>query len=170
MGIVDIYDENGGLLQRLITGSQLAALWGIALASAGFGEFGGDLLVGNFSTVAGEINAFDPTNGTFAGTIPIDPGNGNIPGGLWSLIFGVGGVNGGDPNTLYFTDGIGINGGMPETHGLFAAIAPVPEPSSVGLLAAALGLVAVRRTRARRYSAERRLDPPPSIVTIDPVV
>jgi hypothetical protein len=59
-------------------------------------------------------------------------------------------MNGGDPNTLYFTDGIGINGGMPETHGLFAALTPAPEPSSLALLAAAFGLFALRRTGARR--------------------
>jgi uncharacterized protein (TIGR03118 family) len=150
MGVVDVFDENGVFQQRLITGSQLAAPWGLALAPAGFGVFGGDLLVANFSTMASEINAFNPTTGAFIGTIPIDPGNGNIPGGLWSLIFGVGGMNGGDPNTLYFTDGIGINGGMPETHGLFAALTPAPEPSSLALLAAAFGLFALRRTRARR--------------------
>ena len=50
----------------------LAAPWGITLAPAGFGQFGGDLLVGNFSFVASEINAFDPTTGMFEGTIPID--------------------------------------------------------------------------------------------------
>ena len=32
-----------------------------------------------------------------------------------------------------------------ETHGLFAAIDPVPEPSSLALLAAAFALFAVRR-------------------------
>jgi PEP-CTERM motif len=56
-----------------------------------------------------------------------------------------------------------------ETHGLFAAIDPVPEPSGLALLAAAFG-VAVRRSRTRRQSAERRLEPPPSIVMIEPVV
>ena len=63
-------------------------------------------------------------------TIPVDPGNDSTPGGLWSLIFGVGGTNGGDPNTLSITDG--IDG---ETHGLLAAIAPVREPGSLALLA-----------------------------------
>ena len=43
-------------------------------------------------------------------------GKGHTPGGLWSLEFGVGGSNG-DPNTLYFSDG--ING---EMDGLFGAI------------------------------------------------
>ena len=92
-------------MQRLITGSQLAAPWGLALAPAGFGQFGGDLLVGNFSFAASEINAFDPMTGAFEGSIPIDVGAGNTPGGLWGLMFGSGAGNGGDPNTLYFTMG-----------------------------------------------------------------
>jgi len=133
-GAVAVFDENGNLLRTLINGGKLASPWGLALAPAGFGQFGGDLLVGNFSFVASEINAFDPTTGAYEGTIPIDPGPGNSPGGLWALIFGNGG-NGGDPNVLYFSDG--ING---ETDGLFAAIS-VPEPSSLILLIAALSLL-----------------------------
>jgi uncharacterized protein (TIGR03118 family) len=144
-GIVDIFDENGVFQQRVITGSQLAAPWGITLAPAGFGPFGGDLLVGNFSYVDSEINAFDPINGAYLGTIPIDVGNGNTPGGLWSLNFGIGGNNG-SPTTLYFTDG--LDG---ETHGLFAAIAPVPEPGTLALLAAGIwSLWVPRRRRSSR--------------------
>src|SRR4051794_14963512 len=30
-GVVDVYDENGGLVQQLISGSQLASPWGLAL-------------------------------------------------------------------------------------------------------------------------------------------
>src|SRR5215468_5374407 len=89
-GIVDAFDENGGSFQRVITGSQLAAPWGIALAPSGFGQFGGDLLVGNFSFVASEINAFDAVTGAFEGTIPINVGAGNTPGGLWGFMFGSG--------------------------------------------------------------------------------
>jgi len=134
-GFVSVFDENGNFVQRLITGSELAAPWGLALAPSGFGKFGGDLLVGNFSTVESEINAFDPVTGAFEGTIPINVGAGNTPGGLWGLIFGSGAGNGGDANTLYFLDG--ING---ERDGLFAAIT-TPEPSSLLLLVGALGLL-----------------------------
>ena len=69
---------------------------------------------------------------------------GRTPGGLWGLIFGSGAGNGGDANTLYFLDG--ING---ETNGLFAAIS-VPEPSSLLLLVAALGVLSAGYRIAQR--------------------
>ena len=50
-GFVSVFDENGVFLRRVITGGPLAAPWGLALAPASFGQFGGDLLVGNFSFV-----------------------------------------------------------------------------------------------------------------------
>src|SRR5690242_14628740 len=145
-GAVVVFNEDGSSPQILTLGSQLAAPWGVALAPAGFGAFGGDLLVGNFSFLNSEINAFDPTTGALLGTIPVDPGIGNTPGGLWSLNFGIGGMNG-DPNTLYITDG--IDG---ETHGLFAAlsVAQAPEPSTFALLGAGvLSLCAWRRRSSR---------------------
>jgi uncharacterized protein (TIGR03118 family) len=142
MGVVDRYDENGVLQQRVVTGGPLAAPWGIALAPSDFGRFGGDLLIGNFSFVDSEINAFDPTTGTFLGSIMIDPGAGNTPGGLWNLTFG-NGAAGGSTDTLYFADG--ING---EADGLFGALTAVPEPSTIAVLGislAFLGLQARRR-------------------------
>lgn len=145
-GFVDVFNDDGVLQQRLISGNRLAAPWGLALAPADFGVLSGSLLVGNFSFAASEINAFDPVTGAFRGTIPVNVGAGNTPGGLWALTFGSGAGNGGAANILYFTDG--ING---ETAGLFGAIAAVPEPATYSLLA--LGLVVVgfvsRRRRAR---------------------
>ena len=85
-----------------------------------FGQFSGDLLVGNFSFQESEINAFDLQTHKFEGTIPISAGSGHTPGGLWTLAFGGGGRDG-SPSTLYFTDGIDS-----ETHGLFGAIESVP--------------------------------------------
>jgi uncharacterized protein (TIGR03118 family) len=149
-GALAIFTESGTLLQTLI-GGQLAAPWGIALAPAGFGPFGGDLLVGNFSFVESEINAFDPLTGAFLGTIPIDVGSGNTPGGLWALGFGTGGANG-SPDTLFFTDG--ING---EMNGLFGALNPVPGPIAgaglPGLILASGGLLGW--WRRRQITAER---------------
>ena len=115
-GAVAIFDEDGNFITQLITGGRLAAPWGMTLAPAGFGRFINHLLVGNFSYLHSEINAFDPTNGKLSGTIRIAVGKGHTPGGLWFIGFGVGGSNG-DPNTLYFADG--ING---ENDGLFGAI------------------------------------------------
>jgi uncharacterized protein (TIGR03118 family) len=143
MGVVAVFNTNGAFVKQLITGSNLAAPWGITLAPASFGKFGGDLLVGNFSFDDSEINAFNPTTGVLEGTIPIDVGAGNMAGGLWDLTFGNGG-SGGSPNVLYFTDG--ING---EKDGLFGAISAVPEPSGLLLLVApALAFVAIRRRRS----------------------
>jgi uncharacterized protein (TIGR03118 family) len=142
-GFLSVFDEGGGFLQRLVSGSQLAAPWGLALAPAGFGPLGGDLLVGNFSFANSVINAFDPATGSFHGSITINRGAGNTPGGLWGLMFGSGAGNGGDANTLYFLDG--ING---ETAGLFGAVTPVPEPEIVALLGVGLAALGWRRRRA----------------------
>jgi len=114
-GAVAIFDQDGNFIKQVINGDHLAAPWGMALALASFGKFGNHLLVGNFSFDHSEINGFELPNGNFHGRIRIDTGG--IPsGGLWSLDFGIGGNNG-DPDTLYFTDGINH-----EADGLFGAI------------------------------------------------
>jgi uncharacterized protein (TIGR03118 family) len=123
-GAVAIFSESGKLEPHgvLLGGphTPLAAPWGVAIAPDDFGKFSGDLLVGNFSFLDSEINAFDLQTHKFEGTIPISAGSGHTPGGLWTLTFGGGGSDG-SPSTLYFTDG--IDG---ETHGLFGAIESVP--------------------------------------------
>jgi hypothetical protein len=67
-GAIAVFDESGNFIQQLVgvmpTGTgELASPWGMAIAPTGFGRFGGDLLVGNFSAALSEINAFDPTTG-----------------------------------------------------------------------------------------------------------
>ncbi len=116
-GFVNVFDTSGHMLQRLISGGVLNSPWGITKAPAGFGGFGEALLVGNFGD--GRINAFNPTNGLWLGTVNDTNGNPVSLQGLWALAFGNGG-NGGEPHTLYFT--AGFNG---ENDGLFGSLAPV---------------------------------------------
>jgi uncharacterized protein (TIGR03118 family) len=120
---VDVFNTNGTLVQRLVSNGPLDAPWGVAMAPAGFGSFGGDLLVGNFGN--GEINAFNITTGALMGTLTDKNGNPIVNSGLWALDFGNSSAN---PNALYFT--AGINQGA---DGLFGDIQVAPEPASFSL-------------------------------------
>jgi uncharacterized protein (TIGR03118 family) len=137
-GFVDVYNTSGVLLNRLISNGPLNAPWGITMAPASFGSFGGDLLVGNFGN--GEINAFNPTTGAFLGTLDNSSGNPIVNPGLWAINFGNSSAN---PNALYFN--AGIDGG---TDGLFGDIQASPEPASVGFMA--LGVFALLGYARRR--------------------
>ncbi len=57
-GFVDVFDTSGDFIQpvRIARQGPLNSPWGIALAPSNFGQFSGDLLVGNFGD--GHINAF----------------------------------------------------------------------------------------------------------------
>ncbi|HEX2854045.1 MAG TPA: TIGR03118 family protein [Opitutaceae bacterium] len=147
-GFINRFDLSGNLLGRFASAGALDAPWGMARAPAGFGQFGGDLLVGNFGD--GTINAFDFSTGAFEGTLRDAAGNPLVNEGLWGLTFGNGGA-GGNPNTLYLAAGIDN-----ETHGLFAAVTAVPEPGTTGLIA---GLVLLGGGAAARIR-QRRLSPP----------
>src|SRR5262249_7843586 len=67
LGFVNVFDADGRLRQRMVTRGVLNAPWGLALAPASFGKFGGALLVGNLGD--GMINAFAPRSGAFLGTL-----------------------------------------------------------------------------------------------------
>ena len=146
-GIVDVFDLQGNFLQRLISNGPLNSPWGMAIAPTGFGNFGNDLLVGNFGD--GTINAFDPSTGNFLGQLDSANGMPLINLGLWDLTFGNGG-NGGNRSDLYFTAGIPGTGQV-EDHGLFGAIAPTPEPGTFALFGS--GLLALIGTVRRRKNA-----------------
>ena len=77
-GAVAIFSESGNLEPHgvLLGGphTPLAAPWGVAIAPDDFGQFSGDLLVGNFSFLHSEINAFDLQTHQLVGTIPISAG------------------------------------------------------------------------------------------------
>ena len=146
-GAVAEFSETGVFEKVVVPGGMgepLASPWGVALAPASFGKFGGDLLVGNFSYADSGIDAIDPATGALVGTIPINVGVGNKAGGLWTLTFGGGGKDG-SPNVLFFTDG--ING---EKDGLFGAITSVPEPSTWLMMLTGLGALGLAARRRRR--------------------
>ena len=116
-GFVDVFDTAGNMIARVAQHGQLNAPWGLALAPAEFGRFGGDLLVGNFGD--GRINAYEPlSNGHFAYRGRLQDGSGHAItiDGLWALAFG-NGANAGPTDNLFFTAGPDD-----ETHGLFGKI------------------------------------------------
>jgi uncharacterized protein (TIGR03118 family) len=138
-GYVSVFDLNGAFVRRFASQGNLNAPWGLVMAPAGWGMFGGDFLIGNFGD--GVINAFD-SNGMFVGAVANGHGQTLVNDGLWGLTFGNGG-NGGSRNSLYLTAGLND-----ETNGLFARVDPVPEPGTMGLLAAGLFITFLRRNRA----------------------
>lgn len=118
LGFVNVFDPNGRLLRRLVSGGALNAPWGMALAPASFGKFSNRLLVGNFGD--GAINAYDLATGRWVGRLkgqdhrPI-----RIPG-LWGIAFGNGLAN--QPiDTLFFTAGPDD-----EQHGLYGRLDVAP--------------------------------------------
>jgi len=118
LGFVDAYDTAGHLLARVAQHGQLNAPWGLALAPANFGEFSGDLLVGNFGD--GRINAYaELADGSFerVGGLRGADGRAISIDGLWALQFGHGAANNGPTNTLFFTAGPND-----ESSGLFGKI------------------------------------------------
>ena len=84
-GIVNMFDQEGNFIRRFASNGPLNAPWGIVQASANFGAFSNDILIGNFGD--GIINAFDPTTRNFLGQIKDPLGNVIINPGLWALIF-----------------------------------------------------------------------------------
>jgi uncharacterized protein (TIGR03118 family) len=139
-GFVDAYDLNGNLLGRVASQGTLNSPWGLAIAPADFGAFAGDLLVGNFGD--GTINAFSLAhNDAFAGQLTDASHTAISLDGLWGLIPGNDGLAG-SSDQIYFSSG--PDG---ESRGLFGALLPVPEPASLALLGAGLGILALRRRR-----------------------
>jgi uncharacterized protein (TIGR03118 family) len=124
-GWVSVFDARGRFLSRLEGGRGLDAPWGVTMAPHDFGELSHLLLVANHGS--GEIVAFDPFSGRFAGRM-LDPSGVTIHlDGLWAISFGNGGIadfptgpNTGPYNACYFT--AGPQGGQ---HGLFGNLLPV---------------------------------------------
>jgi uncharacterized protein (TIGR03118 family) len=131
-GFIDEFDTSGNFLGRFASGTAaggtLTALnspLGMTIAPAGFGNFGGALLVGNFGD--SHVSAFDLTTGRFLGQLPdshgqplvLDAGitgaDGNTKG-LWGIAFG-NGQGGAGTDTLFFA-----TGPDDETDGVFGMV------------------------------------------------
>jgi len=124
-GFVSVFDTDGNLLNHFAQHGHLSSTWGVGLAPASFGQFKNDILIGNFGD--GQINAYNPANGHWLGTLSDASGNPIINPGLWSVTFsGPAGQTaaGADPDTLYIT--AGLTGPTHEQSGLFAKISPAP--------------------------------------------
>lgn len=150
-GLVSAFDLQGNLLGRVGTAGALNSPWGLAIAPSSFGEFAGDLLVGNHGD--GRINVYDPSSQTFLGQLTGADGQPIVIDGLWGLRVG-NGVGAGSDQAVYFTAGPG--GG---THGLFGVIQAVPEPSTwvmVAISAAGLAVATGRRRPAASAQSEPR--------------
>lgn len=116
-GFVDAYTPDGVMLGRIASRGVLNAPWGLALAPLGFGEFGGALLVGNFGD--GTINAFDPRNGRFLGTLRDQHHMRIRVDGLWGMAFG-NGVAAQKADSLYYAAGPND-----EENGAYGVITPI---------------------------------------------
>lgn len=125
-GFVDVFSTDGTMLRRVTADSHLNAPWGVVVPPAGFGgSLAGDLLVGNFGD--GAINAYNFSTGAFVDQMKDSNGAPILNASLWDMVFGAGGAQSGDPNTMYITAGLAN-----EMHGLFAGITAnaTPPPAS----------------------------------------
>ena len=98
-GFVDVFTNEGALVRRLVSHGDLNSPWGLALAPAGFGRFGGALLVGNFGD--GHIHAYNTDTGGELGQLQDTHGQPISIDGLWALMFGNG--NAAKTNELVFS-------------------------------------------------------------------
>jgi uncharacterized protein (TIGR03118 family) len=125
LGLVNVFDTNGGLLKHLITeGGKLNAPWGMALAPAVFGTLSNALLVGDFGD--GAIHGYDPATGRYLGAVTDATGNEFAVPGLWGIGFGNDAVN--QPRaTLFFAAGTNE-----EADGLYGRIDLGDAPPTLG--------------------------------------
>jgi len=81
-GFVNVFDSAGRFEQRFATRGVLNSPWAITLAPKGFGDFSGDVLIGNFGD--GTIHAFD-RHGHLLGALRDTHGKPLVIDGLWAL-------------------------------------------------------------------------------------
>jgi uncharacterized protein (TIGR03118 family) len=117
LGYVSAFDTAGVFLERVASGGDLNAPWGMTMAPADiFGPASGHLLVGNFGD--GRINAFESAAPhTAKGPLKDKAGMPIVVNGVWGIAFGTGSFLAGPTKVLYFAAGPDS-----ETHGAFGSI------------------------------------------------
>jgi uncharacterized protein (TIGR03118 family) len=100
-GFGDVYTTSGAWVKRFATHGVLNSPWGMTIAPADFGQFSGDLLIGNFGD--GRIHAFDPNTGDVLGILRGTSGRPLAIDGLWGLM--VGDAAAGGPSSVWFSAG-----------------------------------------------------------------
>ena len=115
-GFIDVFNPDGSLSKRLVSGGALNSPWAMVIAPTGFSRFAGDLIVGNFGD--GLMGAYDPNTGAFIDNLRGGDGNAIQLSGLWGLAFGP------FPGStiMYFS-----SGPNDETHGLVGTLTPVVQ-------------------------------------------
>jgi uncharacterized protein (TIGR03118 family) len=116
-GLIDIFDESGNFVKRLVQSKVLNQPWGMAVAPAQYGALSGALLVSN-NTSTGTINAFNLSTGKFIGTLKNSLGSPITINGLWGIEFGGGSALNGKTTQLFFT------AGPSDTNGFFGVLNP----------------------------------------------
>ena len=114
-GFVNVFTPSGAFVKRLASHGVLNSPWGMTIAPQCFGQFAGDLLIGNFGD--GRIHAFDPNTGEVLGILRGTSGKPLAIDGLWGLIVGdsvAGGVD-----SVWFSAGPDD-----ESHGLLGTLRP----------------------------------------------
>jgi uncharacterized protein (TIGR03118 family) len=122
-GFVDAFGLDGSFLGRVASGDSLNAPWGLVMApkapADAFGEFSGQLLVGNFGD--GHINAFRWDSWEPDGHLKVAGHQPVKIDGLWAIAFGGGAAASGPSTSLYFAAGPDD-----ESHGAFGVITALP--------------------------------------------
>lgn len=108
LGFVVEYRRFGRSHHRFASRGPLNAPWGLVIAPRSFGDFAGNVLVGNFGD--GRINAFTP-HGRWRGALRRPDGRPIEIDGLWALLRGTPATGGTD--AVWFS-----SGPNDETHGL----------------------------------------------------
>ena len=155
-GAVAEFTPSGALITSFNDPSHMSSPWALAIAPSSFGEFSGDLLVGNFShdddpaLQDAFINAYNPSTGAYVGTLDGENGEPIQLPGLWQIEAGNDGDAGSSAN-LYFTAGIGD-----EEHGLFGELSAVPEPATWAMIILGMAAIGYAVRRDRRRDESRR--------------